>query len=519
MLHIHQAQVSVDSGQTLLASGEVASGLREDTDYLIILPNRHAGERLFVDDVELLAGVDGAYRWRPAFYAGRVLADVADASGGRQHYWLDVGPSPAKAGDECFLEMVAEIRAFDPALLGGESAGTMAFGREGRAGLFSNDIALSRIRQYGPIFVEALTAISRVPHRSISADSAMLPLSRIRRLHPDAMRDRRLAAISLGQDSPDIDYDSIQLRSLTSTPTFDTPANRALLALARRLLAVAARLDGLIAAGALAGDRDEQAARASRRLQDLRELTTRVHTLMTRPPFSQVRHADTTAAGLTQIAAHPMYSRAYRLGCMALATAVEGADAPDLLHVNHSWGIYETWCYLAVLEVVSKTFGTSPLACSPSAVSAELAHKCTLAGGLQLELYFQALFPSGSRASAKRMGWSISRERRPDILLVLRSAGVCCSMVLDAKWRSGRDNVLQAMESAHIYHDALRLAGLRPSPCVLLLPGDGAAEELGQPNFIAEHGVGALDGVAVTQPGLERLTALLTAWVASQPSA
>jgi hypothetical protein len=515
MLHVRAAQVGIAAVQSLLASGEVASGLREDTDYLITLPNRHAGERLFVDDVELLAGADSCYRWRPAFYAGRVLVEVVGASGARRRYWLDVGPSATKAGDECFSEMVGEIRAFDPALLGGESAATMAFGREGRAGLFSNDVALSRLRQYGPMFGDALTAISRVPHRSISADSAMLPLSRVRRLHPDAMRDRRLAAISQGQLSADIDYDSIQLRSLTSTPTFDTPANRALVALARRLMAVAARLEGLVASCALVGEREEQTARASRRLQDLRALSTRVHTLLTRPPFSEVRGGETTAAGLTQIAAHPFYSRAYRLGCMALATAVEGADAPDLLHVNHSWGIYETWCYLAVLKVVSETFGTSPLSCAPAAVSAQLAHRCALGGDLQLELYFQALFPSGGPASAKRIGWSISRERRPDILLALRSGDTCRSMVLDAKWRSGRDNVLQAMESAHIYHDALRLAGLRPSPCVLLLPGEGAAEALAKPEFVATHGVGALDGVAVAQPGLARLATLLTTWVAS----
>jgi hypothetical protein len=519
MLHIRAAQASVAAVHSLLAPGQVASGLREDTDYLITLADRHAGERLFVDDVELLAGADGGYRWRPAFYAGRVLAEVVAASGARRQYWLDVGPSTAKAGDECFSQMVAQIRAFDPALLGGESAATMAFGREGRAGLFSNDIALTRIRQYGPMFVEALAAISRVPHRSITADSAILPLSRIRRLHPDAMRDRRLAAISQGQPSPDIDYESIRLRSLTSTPTFDTPANRALVALTRRLLAVAARLEGLVAACSLLGEREEQAARASRRLQDLHELSTRVHALLTRPPFSEVRHGETTAAGLTQIAAHPMYSRAYRLGCMALATAVEGADAPDLLHVNHSWGIYETWCYLAVVEVVSKTFGTAPLACTPAAVSAELAHRCTLADGAQLELYFQAVFPSGSAGSVKRIGWSISRERRPDILLVLRDGDSCRSMVLDAKWRSGRDNVLQAMESAHIYHDALRVAGLPPSPCVLLLPGAGAADGLAQSEFIAAHGVGALDGVAVAQPGVARLAALLTKWVASHATA
>lgn len=518
MLHIRPAlQAGTVPGVSVHAP-DVISGLREDTDYVIATQELHPRERVFVDDVELLRGADGAYRWRPCFYAGRVLVELVSPSGSRQHCWLDVGPSASKSGEECFAQMVAQIRSFNPALLGGQSAATMAFGRDGRSGVFSDDIALSRLRRYGPEFLNALVAISAVPHRSISADSALLPLSRIRRLHHSAMLDRRIAAIAQGKLTSETDFDDIHLRSLTSTVTFDTPANRALLAITRRVLAALARVRERVGELALPGDREEQLARVQRREQDLSELQERLRLMLVKPPFSEVTLGETTAAGLTQMAAHPLYSRAWRLGSMALATGVEGEGEPDMLHVSHSWGIYETWCYLAVLQAVTSAFGTTASQCVPQAVSAQLAHRCALADGRQLELYFQAQFPAES-APASRVGWSISRERRPDILLVLRTGQERRAMVLDAKWRSGRDNVLQAMESAHIYHDALRLSGHRLSPCVLVLPGDGAVPSLGKLDFIHTHGVGALSGIAAGEPGLEQLTTLLTWWAQADANA
>lgn len=511
MLHIRPA-VQPGSGMCAqVRTVDLISGLFEDTDYLITTQELHPRERLFVDDVELSRGADGAYRWRPCFYAGRVLAELVSPSGSRQRCWLDVGPSASKSGDKCFAEMVAQIRSFNPALLGGQSAAAMAFGRDGRSGVFSDDIALSRLRAYGPKFLDALVAISAMPHRAIAADSALLPLSRIRRLHHSAMRDRRIAAIAQGALSPDFDLDDIHLRSLTSAPTFDTPANRALLTLTRRMLAALAHVRVRVGALALTSDREEQLARVERRELDLDELQERLRFLLVKPPFSEVTVGGTTAAGLTQIAAHPLYSRAWRLGSMALTTGIEGEDEPDMLHVNHSWGIYETWCYLAVLQSVTSTFGTVANQCVPEAVWAQLAHRCALGDGKQLELYFQAQFPA-ERAPASRVGWSISRERRPDILLVLRTGDERRAMVIDAKWRSGRENVLQAMESAHIYHDALRLAGCRPSPCVLVLPGDGAVESLGTLDFIQTNRVGALSGISAGGPGLEQLKNLLMWW-------
>lgn len=518
MLEIRLARDPSGSVIRPAAPGAPVTGLREDTDYLIACPGRLPASRFFVDDVELAVGADAAYRWRPSFYAGRVLAELVNPDGSRQSLWLDVGPAESKSGDQCFAEMVGQIRAFDPALLGGASAATMTFGRDGRPGVYSDDILLSRLREHGPSFVDAAATIALAPHRALSADLQMLPLSRVRRLHPSAMRDRRVAAMCSGTFESDVDSESIQLRSLTSAPTFDTPANRALVALMRRVLAALLRLRDTVASEGLGADFEEQAARVERRLLDLNALEARIRTLLARPPFSEVRTSGATAAGLTQIAAQPAYARAYRLGCMSLSTSVEGDSEGDALHVSHSWGIYETWCYLELLQVLARVLEGAAIEVKPTAVAAQMAYRFASRDGASVEAYFQAQFPSEG-PSAGRIGWSISRERRPDILLVFRHGGLCRSMVLDAKWRSGRSNVLEAMESAHIYHDALRLNEVVPSPSLLLLPGPPQVPSLGTDAYIASHGVGAIAEVSVGRSGIGELARHLASWIESAAGA
>ena len=295
-------------------------------------------------------------------------------------------------------------------------------------------------------------------------------------------------------------------------PTFDTPANRALLGLLQRFRATLIRLGHTVQALGLRGPPEEQAPRAARRLAELRSLASRLDKLLIATPFTDVTNPGTSAAGLTQVAAQPNYGRAYRLGCRALALPVDGHDDADELHVNHSWGIYETWCYLAVLDSVRRVLGVIPQPCAARAVSAELAFAAALPDGGALEVLFQAVFPSTSPA-ANRSGWSISRERVPDIVLVARQGGRTRTLVLDAKWRSGRSNVLDAMASAHIYHDALRIAGIAPSPCLLLLPGEPSVAALEEPSFVDAHGVGAISRFGVGGAGLARLEGTLKAWL------
>jgi len=82
-------------------------------------------------------------------------------------------------------------------------------------------------------------------------------------------------------------------------------------------------------------------------------------------------------------------------------------------------------------------------------------------------------------------------------------------VVLDAKWRSGRSNVLEAMESAHIHHDALRRNRAAPSPPLLLFAGPPLVPSLGTNAYIACRGLGAISDVSVGRSGVGELAVKL----------
>lgn len=515
MLLIRQADSAADWHE--VAPGAVHCGLHEDTNYILALPDER-GQRVFMDDVELLRTGQHQFPWRPALYAGRVSVQVLETSESLQSYWLDVSPSPVKSGDAHFAEMIESIRSFDARLLTGDSAATNAFGREHQEDAedysLAGDIALSRLRLYGPAFLEAVERIARLPHRSLTSQLTVLPLSRIKHLHPLALRDRRLADIARGTAHVEGDLQSIQLHSATSTMTFDTPANRAVLALLKRFRARVQHVRQLVELKQLGTDAELQAPRAERRLGVLDNLEGRTTRLIRSAPFSEVTKVETTAASLTQIASQPNYSKAHRNGINALATGVAGSSLSDELHVPPSWGIYELWCYLDVVALLGQVLAQDLVRVAPRAASAKLGYGTRLPDGSTLEVLFQAKFSAGQPAGRTRSAWSISGEREPDILVVHHGTRTS-AMVLDAKWRAGRANVLDAMVSAHIYHDALRVdETTRPAPCLLLLPGLASVESLEGADFIRRHEVGALGQFCIDGIGRTSLREHLYAWLA-----
>lgn len=487
-------------------------GLEEDTNYILCF-DAGVGQ-VYIDDVnlpyeQLIAG----YRWRPCFYAGNVKVEAVFAAGaGTKQYFLSVGPKATKASSGQFQTMVQQIREFDQTLILGSATATQRFGRDGRYRSFEHEALLARVLVHGPAFLAAAHKIARLPHRAISAQFQLLPLSQVRRLHTSALRSHRVLSMLAQGQSESEDVERLRLRSATHQSTLDTPANRAILALLKRFHAQVSVLIACVSGLQLKGDENEQQERRPRRLHLLRELQADSLTLLRMPPFNQVRTAVTTAAGLTQIAAHPLYSRCYRFGSQALATGLDG-PSDDELHIKHSWGIYETWCFLAVLGVLARIV-EKPLCQAPqSGVSkADMAFSAALGDGSRLEVLFQPRFPALSPNSGK-LSWSISRERVPDIVLVHIRAGQHRTFVLDAKWRSGRSNILEAMESAHIYHDALRVAGTMPDCCLLLLPGAAEVPELAASEYVQDNGVGTICDFAVGASGLADLERRLGAWL------
>jgi hypothetical protein len=491
------------------APGIPLPGLYEGTEYIFVTGTFECN--LYVDDIHFPHTKTHQVVWRPTLYAGRVKVEVEPTYGEIVQYFLTIGPQASKASDGQFDAMVQSIRVFEQTLMSGLSSTTMSFGHEGREGLFADDVRLSRLRAYGPKFLDAVEGISRWPHRALSADAQVLPLSRVKHLHPSALQDRRIAAIARGAFTSAEDLESLQIRSRTSTPTFDTPANRTLLALVRRFQAQLNDSVERVTSGSLRGDKAEQALRVSRRQGTLELLSARATRLLRGPPFNELKTSSTTSAGLTQIAANPHYSRAYRFGSRALNTGVEGVGE-DELHVNYTWGIYELWCFVAVLKALESTTGVELTRIASTAATSDLIFGANIGPGKALEVHLQPKFPALSPSAGKRC-WSISRERYPDILLIETSAAGERAMVLDAKWRSGRQNVLEAMESAHIYHDALRVQGGLPSPCLLLLPGPADVPELTEPEYIKRHGVGAIHEFGIDGQGIAVLEAHLMSWL------
>jgi hypothetical protein len=503
----------VDSGEpyACVSAGGVVAGLREDNTYRIAI-EAPVPCRLFVDDVELQRASDGCFIWSPGFFAGRVMAVAVEPSGREHAFYLDVSPAKEKLGAEQFEAMLSEIREFDAPLLLGDTPASIGFGRQGHSGRFDMLVRWARLKQHGPGFLAALHEISRMPHRFLRPATQELALTRVRRLPPSSLRDRRIASLVVGCSLDGEALESIRLQVHAPTVTADTPANRALLALLSRFRQTITVLEAWAKSSSGEAVEEYWDARRPRRLEILGQFAAAVDKLRTTFPFNEVTKAEITSAGLTQISAHPLYSRAHRKGIEALRSGVEGAVSNDLLQVSPSWGVYETWCFVRFHVVLERTLSIVLKPCRPSVASAELSMRGVLSDGRQLELLFQAVFPAEGPSSNRR-AWSLSRERRPDIALVITEGAERRFILLDSKYRGGRTNVLDAMSSSHIYHDALRIDGRPPELCLLLLPGNAAMQSLEAPSFWKEHGVGTLSEFAIRSAGIDRCAELVGRWM------
>jgi hypothetical protein len=269
--------------------------------------------------------------------------------------------------------------------------------------------------------------------------------------------------------------------------TVDSAANRTILALVlallRRTRALNEGLQGLV-------DKDSEspsetrtslAARWQRRKQFLDSLAAQLKILLRLSPFADVQRAEITAAGLTAIASDPIYSRAWSRGWRALRHGIEPGTNTEKLWVSPSWEIYERWCFLRL----GKLLAAGMPAWGWHRLPKRWVGSCH---DRRAELLLQPTFPSYDSGAGKMR--SISRQRVPDLVLKVERADDLRFVVLDAKYRTSRENVLEAMESAHIYQDSLRIGTRRPEGSLLIIPSGGGAPWLEDPKFQKEHRVG-----------------------------
>ena len=158
--------------------------------------------------------------------------------------------------------------------------------------------------------------------------------------------------------------------------------------------------------------------------------------------------------------------------------------------MSPSWEIYERWCFVKAAGMLRDRLPDFLWTRERNNVWVGKVPECLV----RLEL--QATFLGGPGPQR----WSVSRQREPDLLLVIERAGEERFLVLDAKYRTSRANVLEAMASAHVYRDSLRIGERRADRALLLVPAGGGADWLEKAEFQRKQGV----GVCVLNPEPEK---------------
>jgi len=480
----------------MLLPGEVASGFVEHGDYFIDAP--FLGAHLCIDEERLaLTMEDGraGWRWCPGFYAGMVMAELLDEQGKvLAEFILDVAPDHRKLGADIYAEYVNELLAFDPRLLFGTESAQSGAGTSGE--FTSLHLRYARLRRYGPPLVRRLAQILAQPLARLGQRRALKSPREARRFDHQTIRHMRNKPACLAAVRPDSEQRSSEgLLFNVSRPyeNFDNPANRAmssmLAAVIRRAREVGDELGSLVDHPHQSETRTPLGPKVRRRLDFLRELTVGLERLQRSAPFSELSRREISAAGLSAISAHPVYASACRLGWFVLRHGVVDDRLDESLWLCPTWEIYERWCFLKVVQALQQAYEGLTWDMSYPGASPDYIQYRGTGRGEVVTAWLQLTYPAGDASTFEDFG-SVSGERRPDVTVMRESDTGMGFVVLDAKYRVSRSNVLAGMSSAHVYRDSLRWKGFSPKASILLVPKGGAVQWLETTDALETHGVG-----------------------------
>ena len=489
-----------ESGAEALSAGELNQGFNELTEVVFTTPS-DVDCQLTIDDepmaVDCSTGTR-AWTWKPGFFAGEVRAELLSVHDAVLGTWrLDVCSDDDKLGKDTFDGIVAELLAFDEELVLGQEPATR---RLGSLGTSENPlVALARLRIHANAILQACMAVSREPIHALRSRRHRIPLHLVRRADRQtamaALREPELLSAVGGLEVDESLHHECDVRANVphAERHYDSAANRCIVAvlhaLVRRCENLRGRLEELVVNEKESGTVTSLAQRWSVRQRLLDRVQDQLKQMLRRRPFNQVSRAETTAAGLNAVAAHPLYARVYRLAWLALRGGFKGEDPADLLPLSPTWGIYERWCFVRLVRMLQEWLPEFRWEQSqPRNVSAERCWQGS-ADGVVLQLLFQPRFRS-TNGLARDGCWSVSGLRIPDIVLLRRSGSESDFFVLDAKYRASRSNVLDAMASAHIYQDSLRYGDQRPIASLLLIPDTSNVQWLENEHFVGDHRVG-----------------------------
>ena len=432
-----------------------------------------------------------------------------------------VRPRSEKLSEALWATLLAELEIWIPGATPGFAGGRHgAVGSEGVSATLFAEALLPLL----PALEEALRVVLANPRVADRVEPEDRPLRQIRRVegstlgwlgrHPTAglWVNAWRAAEQCGP-SPLVPATIVDA-------TLDHPANRYIAWILRTTI------DRLREASAIltrwATRADDTGAWCAARADNARAGADRLAALRDRSFLRRLPPAPATEAALLVIADDIAYARLHALGRRFCSPRfrLHGAASDPAAAARPSYSLYELWCLLAVERSLRGALpgwtwsaqGTDRLL-DLGTTGEGIRYDAVSPAGARLGIEFNPTFPGWfNRRSNTR--FSLSRERRPDLVITADMPGRPGRwIVLDAKYRAGRQNLADAFESLHIYRDSLR-DEQRGGACLgglLLVPqADDKTTSWFAPAWQAKWGIGAL----ALSPGSS--TAELVQWIVAR---
>jgi hypothetical protein len=479
-------------------------GFKEALRYHIVV-NSEFKITAYVNDTLLTARrASNEWTWDTGFCIGYARLDLLDEGGcSLASAHLHVCSDDGKLSSLELEHMLQDLLDWAPESITGENQTALFFGPKGD---LAANVAYERLKQYAPSFYRALLACQFQPHATFEPRARSVSIDRVRRLSRKPLQNPRIAAYAAAAISGQLPENLPTVRTERPERTLDTSANRSLWTMARRVLSVSNRLRENIETAQRDGKADE-ALKYERRIVVLEGIASSL--LSTFPWFkrSGIKEHQDLSSGLTQMMQMPAYRRAARFNALLKSSTFDPSSNESPLPLNSTWGLYEQWCFECVAREIAKITGLH-LQPSYSVLTAGAKAYVFNARSARIIVAAQVKFPSGPELERGSIRYSISRERIPDIVLIIAYAGRTTWYIFDAKYRQSKANVLDAMASAHIYRDSLFLKENRCGAALLLTPGAAFNEKwkLFAENHWNTFGTGAIADIRPNGKGVGTLS-------------
>lgn len=416
-------------------------------------------------------------------WAGRTHLELSDGVFQRT-LTLDIGPQQNKLGADEFDAMLAELSQREPGLVWGLSPGAVS----GIAGSSSPAVVHPAvIASQLPIFERLLARYLADPPVVTQRVREAFPLDLARRVDLATLRwlGKKPAVLRAVMGDAEIGAFAdprTPVDQPSATRSYDHPVTRYV---AYLLHCLRARFKASAETLRRAPGRpfrdpviEDHAAALAREMDGAGQ---RIEFASMRPLFRRVMPEPIGETALQSLADNPLYSAIHRVARRMLEPGLAHGPGGDLQSaLKHTYELFELFVLYRLIDELPKHLGEGWALKSgkPLRYVGREERPLDRTGwrfqgpdGLSLELRYQQWFSRARLPPDERVFSSLSGTFIPDYILVLRKDGKIISwLILDAKYRSGRQAVDQGLADVHRYRDALRVRGTRADGAFVIVP-------------------------------------------------